>query len=173
MKVKVACTILLLLLLSAFTSPLENTEEYNVKAAFIYKFTNYIEWETPVPAGEFTIGVIGSSPIIKSLEQIARTKTVNYKKIVVKHFNEPEEIAGCQILFVSQNTSSPLSSILIAAPQKGTLVISEKPGYCAMGTGINFVVIDNKLKFEANPKAIYSAGLSASSQLLKLAIIVN
>jgi hypothetical protein len=53
------------------------------------------------------------------------------------------------------------------------LTISEETGFARMGTAFNFVVLNNKLKFEANLNAIYLAGLRASSQLLKLAIIVN
>ena len=38
---------------------------------------------------------------------------------------------------------------------------------------INFVIIKGKLKFEMNRRAIEDAGLQASSQLLKLAILVE
>ena len=56
---------------------------------------------------------------------------------------------------------------------KGTLTISEETGFADMGSAINFVVINDKLKFEANVKSITDEGLKASSQLLKLAIIVD
>jgi YfiR/HmsC-like len=56
---------------------------------------------------------------------------------------------------------------------KGTLTISEQPGFAGMGTAFNFVPDHDKLKFEANVNSINEAGLKASSKLLKLAIIVN
>jgi hypothetical protein len=165
--------LLLLFLLGSFKFPSAEIEEYNVKAAFIYKFTNYIDWNTEISGDEFVIGIIGPSPIANSLTEIAKSKTVKGKKISVRRYNTAEEIGACHILFISHKAPSPLYEILAYAKDKGTLTISEQPGYASLGTQVNFVLIDNKLKFEANPKAIYAAGLTASSQLLKLAIIVN
>jgi hypothetical protein len=166
--------ILILVMAGSFRfAPLEQNEEYSIKAAFIYKFTNYIEWGNQLQGDEFIIGVAGNSPIKGQLDEIARTHTVNSKKITVRQFSKPEEIGACHILFVPEKTSLSLDDILTRTNGKGTLVVSEKDGYAAKGAGINFVEIENRLKFEANPKAINAAGLKASSQLLKLAIIVE
>jgi len=146
-------------------------QESNLKAAFIYNFIKYIDWNTD-SSNEFSIGVIGPSPVYISLQEIAATKSANNKKIVVKHFDTPDDISFCNILFISQNDPYSLSSVL-AKVGKGTLSISEEPGLAALGTAFNFVEVRDKLKFEANVKSISSAGLRASSQLLKLAKIVN
>lgn len=146
-------------------------EASSLKAAFIYNFTKYIDWDLS-NTNEFTIGVLGSSSIYNSLLEISKTKTVNDKRIVILHFNKPEEITNCNILFISANSSHSLSPIL-AKVNKGTLTISEEAGLAEEGTAFNFVVRNDKLKFEANVKSINAAGLKASSQLLKLAIIVD
>lgn len=175
MKIKTVVPLFLLFfLLGSFRFPAgETIEEYSIKAAFIYKFTNYIDWNSHLPGNEFVIGIIGPSPINKALVEIAKTKTVKDKKITIRQYNNPEDIGPCHILFISQKDSHTLDEILAYTSAKGTLTISEKEGYAALGTEINFILADNKLKFEANPKAINAAGLTASSQLLKLAIIVN
>lgn len=151
----------------------DETTEYDIKAAFIYKFTNYIDWGTQFTGSEFVIGIVGSSPVKDKLDEIARTQTINNKKIVVRQFKKLEEITACQMLFVSQDTHLHLKDILAKITGKGTLTISEKDGDAQKGTCINFIEMDNKLKFEANPKNINAAGLKASSQLLRLAIIVE
>jgi hypothetical protein len=56
---------------------------------------------------------------------------------------------------------------------KGTLTVSDEPGLAKQGTAFNFVLVHDKLKFEANLKALYLSGLKVSSQLLKLAIIID
>jgi hypothetical protein len=145
--------------------------EANLKAAFIYNFIKYIDWSTPADAS-FIIGVIGPSPVHKSLQEIAKDESIDGKKIIVLHFNSPEDITGCNILFISANSPYSLSSIL-SMVSKGTLTISEEPGYATRGTAFNFVLVKDKLKFEANLAAIDAAGLKASSQLLKLALIVK
>jgi hypothetical protein len=147
-------------------------EEYALKAAFVYNFTRFIEWTPSNDADEFVIGVLGYSPIIKHLQEISQTKSVNGKKIVIKQFYTPDEMKFCHVLFIPRQTNYSLHSILDNV-SKGTLTISEEDGYASLGTALNFVVVNNKLKFESNVKAIDAAGLKASSELLRLAIIVN
>lgn len=166
----VLATVLMLLMLpvTSYRTAGSTNSEYKLKAAFIYNFTQYFDWD--IAGGEFIIGVVGSSPISDQLEEIARLKTVKDKKIVIKQMDS--DIGACHILFVSGSSTMSLSAIL-EKTQKGCLVVSEKNGYGARGAAINFIVVDNKLRFEANLKAIGAAGLRASSQLLKLAIIVG
>ena len=152
--------------------PRTEAEEYALKAAFIYNFTKYIEWNSSNNGDEFTIGVLGYSPIIKYLADIAQTKTVNGKKIVIKQFYKPDEIRFCHLLFIPEQSTISLPTIL-SRVGKGTLTVSEEDGYAAQGTALNFVLVNNKLKFESNIKAFDTAGLKASSDLLKLAIIVD
>jgi hypothetical protein len=151
----------------------DRASEYNLKAAFIYNFTRYIEWKAETGENEFIIGIIGASPIDDPLGEIVKTETVDNKKITIKRFNKPADISFCHILFISRNAGVALDDILTKTSGKGMLIISEQNGYAELGTAINFVIINRKLKFEANVKAINSAGLTASSQLLKLAIIIK
>lgn len=147
-------------------------QEANLKAVFIYNFTKYIEWEVRNEENNFVIGVMGPSPVIGPLTEIAKTNTVNNKKIIIRSFSKPEEMGECQILFIPRRTPFTLSSILDRCG-KGVLTVSEEEGLSKKGVAFNFVVINDKLKFEANLKALYLAGLKASSQLLKLAIITD
>src|SRR6185436_1334057 len=98
--------------------------------------------------------------------------TVKGKRIVIRHFNKPDEIANCQILFIPKNSPFQLQAILEKIG-KGVLTISEEPGFARQGTAFNFILNNDKVKFEANLKAIYTAGLKAGAQLLKLATIVD
>jgi hypothetical protein len=159
-------------LCSALASAQAEAAEPNLKAAFIYNFTKYIGWDTSSAEREFVIGVLGTSPVTGYLMQIAKTNTVKNRKINIRYFTKPEEIKGCHMLFIPGSTTYSLSSILAYAG-KNILTISEQPGYAKQGTALNFVIVNDKLKFEANIKTIYAAGLNASSQLLKLAIIIN
>jgi len=175
LKVKMVVRMLLAVLLAcSFTIPAQEEDgEYGIKAAFIYQFTNYIDWDSLIPGDEFVIGIIGNSPVKNQLSEIARTKTVKGKRISVMQFSKPEEIVPCHILFISRKASFALDDILAKTAAKGTLTVAEKEGYAKKGADINFIEVDEKLKFEANPKGINAAGLKASSQLLKLAIIVD
>ena len=147
-------------------------KEANLKAAFIYNFTKYIDWDSSKNAGEFVIGVIGNSSVTAALNYIAENNVVEDKKIVIRQFSKPDEISYCNILFIPQKLPFALHTILEHV-EKGTLTISEEDGYARQGTAFNFVIKNDKLKFESNLNAINAAGLKAGSQLLKLAILVD
>ena len=147
--------------------------EASLKAVFIYNFTRYIEWDSTSNADhDFVIGVIGTSPVANALIEIASNNRVNNKRIFIQRFNKPEEINHCQILFIPQHCPYSLPSIL-SKVGKGVLTVGEEPGMAKQGMAMNFVLVKDKLKFEANLKTLFLAGLKASSQLLKLAIIVD
>jgi hypothetical protein len=168
---------ILLLLILGFTKvpgqqdvPSE-AEEYALKAVFLYNFSRYVEWIPSTMDEEFIIGVVGSSPVTEPLREIAATKTMKGKKIIVRQFNRPEDIRFAHILFISKQAFYPLD-VLLSKTSKGTLTVSERNGAAQEGVAFNFILIEHKLKFEANTKAINTAGLKASSELLKLAVIM-
>lgn len=167
--------ILLVTLFSAFAGTIsaqKAQQQANLEAAFIYNFTKYIDWGSYDDGSDFVIGVAGDSPIIQSLNAIAAMSTIDNKRISVKMINSTSDVTGCNIVFISKKCPLTLNSILEKAGP-GILTISEQPGFAEAGTAFNFVLVNNRLKFEANLKAISSAGLKAGSQLLKLAIIVD
>lgn len=174
MKKKKWYIVFLVFMISHYTHAAKQTEaeEYNLKATFLYNFANFIEWENVLTDESFIIGIIGPSSIKAPLEEIARTKTINNKKIIIREFSRPEDVTFCNILFISEKSLYELNAILEKVP-RNTLTVTEKKDYALEGACINFVIVKNKLKFETNLNAIQSAGLKASAQLLKLAIIVN
>lgn len=147
------------------------TLEDNVKTAFIYKFTRYVQW--PAPAGEeFRIAVIGDSGVLAPLKALAADKLADGARIRVDQLRSPEEIRNCRVLFIPAGEAGRLPAILKAAG-KGVLTVGDGPDFAARGVIINFVVTGGKLRFQINRHAAAAAGLEISSQLLKLAILVD
>jgi hypothetical protein len=144
---------------------------YKIHSLFVYKFTQYIEW--PSKDGDFVIGVIGNSPILAELEAIAATKKVDTRTIVVKKLSASADLSACQMVFISENQSSSLGAITAKLAGKPTLIVSETNGGAKKGAGINFVIIDDKMKFELNKAAVEKQGLKVSGDLTKLAIVVG
>lgn len=164
--------ILVSLLTNTYALSQVSDQEASLKAAFIYNFTKYIQWDEKENATSFVIGIIGNSGIRLPLEKIAQSNTVNGRKIIIRHFANPDAIEYCNILFIPQKIPYSLSLILEKI-NKGTLTVSEEPGFAKLGSAFNFIIKDDKLKFEANLKSIYAANVKVSSQLLKLAIIID
>ena len=169
--------ILFLVLLMGAAAPAafaqNGEQEANLKAAFIYNFTKYIDWENYNHNDVFIIGVIGTdAPIISPLREIAKKYTIKNKRIEIRILQYPSDVSDCDLVFIPKECRFPLTDVLAYAG-KSVLTISEKDGYASMGTDFNFIIVNQKLKFEANLKALASSGLKVGSQLLKLAIIVG
>jgi hypothetical protein len=148
------------------------TTDYRFHTVFIYNFTKYIQWPNQQQAGDFVIGVLGSSAISAELEKMAANKTVGSQRIVVKKFKSAAEASDCHILFLPNTGNYNFEDLQRKFKGKPTLLITEKPGLAEKGSGINFIIQDNKWKFELNEAATQSSGLKISKELSKLAIMV-
>ena len=151
----------------------ENNLEDRMKAVFIFNFTKYIQWSDNDTSGTFEIAIIGSSNIIDPLKEIAKNKFINNKQIKIKNCKDIQDIITPHILFISISEKNNLDKILQKVKNKNILTISDCKGFANKGVAINFVIVKGKIKFEINTRAIESAGLQISSQLLKLAILVQ
>lgn len=139
------------------------------QSIFIYNFTRLIEW--PNKDGDFVIGVYGSSELASDLEKYTAGKNVGLQKIVVKKFKEVEEISKCNIIFVSSGRSSKLPDIISKLSGGHTLIVGEKRGIIDAGAAINFIMNDDKLKFELKSSNASKYGLKVNSKLESMAII--
>ncbi|MBO9698900.1 MAG: YfiR family protein [Sporocytophaga sp.] len=147
--------------------------EYSLKAAFIYRFTEYVDWEGMPKEEEFKIAILGDTPLTRNLINIAENAEVGNRKINVEEYDNLNEIDECQILFVSRESSVPLQAILHKFEGKETLIVTEKEGYGEKGSCINFFLSESKIKFEVNLEAVEKAGLAVSSQLLQHAVVIG
>lgn len=143
--------------------------EYQVKAAFILNFANYVDW----PAGALsrdtiTIGILGQDPFDGALDSLSG-KTVGGRRVQIRRFDEPEEAAGANILFIGASERRDLPRILRAVRGRPILTIGDSNGFATAGVMINLVVLRKRVCFEVNLTAAKRAGLLVSSQLLKLA----
>lgn len=149
-----------------------DNDEYEVKAAFIYNFTKYIEWENEdlKDAPVFKIAVFKNTKIEGYLRESLKNKKVSTKKIEIKHFDKIEKIEQSHIIFIPEEISfKEFKSCVALSYCKNTLIVSESSQCLAYGSCINFLLINNKIKFEISLANLKKNKLKASSQLLKLA----
>lgn len=148
--------------------------EDDIKAAFLFSFTKFIEW--PARAGDdavLKVGVLGRDSFAATLEQTVRGKTVNGKPLVVKRLTKPQEAAGCHVVFIGGGDRTRFRPILDALPVAGVLTVGEAEQFAVRGGVINFVKDANRVRFEINVDAAGRAGLRISSRLLQLARVVH
>lgn len=165
---------LVLLGLSALTLHAEVSKEYQLKAAFLYNFTKFVEWPTARFANEtspIVIGMLGRNPFGGELEKITEGRTVNGRPIVVKSIATAEEVAAVHLLFVPGGEETRLPA---AVWQSAAIVaVGESQSFAALGGTIMFTREGDKIRFEINIAAAERSRLKVSSQLQKLATVVR
>lgn len=148
--------------------------EARLKTAFLYQFTKYIDWPTSELPESFHIAVIGSTEVMAYLSTLAREKRIKDRPITVKHIQTPEELGTAQLVFLAGDNANFLESLLARIGSGATLVVTEANGFAQRGATLNFFfTVDGKLRFEANRKAAEKRKLVLSSQLLKMASLVE
>jgi hypothetical protein len=143
-------------------------KEYALKAAFLYRFIDYVNWKDYSKNQFFKIAILEESPITAALLDMPKNK-----KIDIKEYKNADDISFCHILFVPYNSTIPIETIISKFSGKPVLIVTESKGYGKKGAQVNFVIVDNKLKFEVNLKAINKSGIGISSFLLQHAIIIQ
>jgi hypothetical protein len=168
---------LLLALLLAVPAHLgAQAAEYDVKAAFLYNFTKFVDWPPsafPDP-NNLKICVLGDDPFGKSLRSVAGEQ-VGSHKLTVMQTESISRPTGCQVLFISRSERERLPQILAAIKESPVLTVGDTNGFADHGVIINFVLEGSKVRFEINTDSADRAGIKISSKLLQLAkrIVTN
>lgn len=144
--------------------------EYKVKAAMLYNFAKFVEW----PANSFASDnrivycVAGKSPLNGPMLQM-QGKLVKGQTVFVRQIARPNDITGCQILFIPLSESSRLFAYLQQSDHHKILTVSDLEQFTESGGMIGFTEDDNKIRFEINRGAADKQGIKISSHLLSLA----
>lgn len=154
----------------AFAQAAEPVAEASVKAAFLYKFSGYIDWPPsrfPQPASPFVIGVLHDDDVAAELERLVPGRTVGTHPVVVRRIKPGDSFADVQLLFVGGG--EPDRATVRNAQQSGVLVVTESPEGLTSGSTINFVVADDHVGFEVSLEAAQRSGHRISSRMLSVA----
>lgn len=144
--------------------------EHQVKAVFVYHFTNYLQWPPRPDARSFEIAVLGSSPVLEQLQAIAERRTVGDRPIVIRPLADLATLGEPDILFLAAPARDRLAAALEATRGRPILTVAEEEGLAARGVAVGLVLRGGAVRFEINERALREHGIQASSQILKLAI---
>jgi hypothetical protein len=149
--------------------------DYDVKAVYLYNFGRFVEWPASVTikSDSFTVCVLGQDPFGPALDAALAGETIGGKSVAAKRISTPQEAASCQILFMSSAEDSRLNKILETLDKGAVLTVSDMPQFSQRGGMIQFVLEAKKVRFEVNLTAVQRAGLTLSSELLKVATTVR
>lgn len=166
----------MLLGLSALPLHADITKEYQVKAAFLYNFTKFVEWP-PARFADATspivIGVLGKNPFGDELEKVARDRKVNGRSITIVHLPTGGDVRPMHVVFIAAGEESLVEKQIGALVSAGVLVVGDSKRFLALGGTVTFTTEDDKVRFTINVAAAEQGGLKISAQLQKLATVVR
>ncbi len=153
----------------AAAPPSDSASEATIKAAFVYNFAKFVEWQPDSPAGapgDMKICTAGVDPELATTVAALAGKPVQTRTVAVRRDIKVADLDACQILLLGSGARALADA---ARGKTGLLTISDVRGFAAAGGVIELFAEDGRMRFEINVRAAQRAGLRISSQLLKLA----
>ncbi|MDN3576541.1 YfiR family protein [Chitinimonas viridis] len=150
--------------------------EYKVKAAYLYKFSSYIEWPDSAftsPDAPLIIGVLGADAVAHELEALLAGRSSQQHPLALKRLQAGADLAGIHILFIGKREADNLKPLLQPLQTRPVLVVTESANALAAGSIINFVLHDQRVRFEIALGKAEHSGLKLSARLLAVATQVR
>ncbi|MNT29459.1 hypothetical protein D3C72_1651980 [compost metagenome] len=147
-------------------------DESQVKAAYLYRLAGYVEWPDGALGdmdAPFTIGVLGADPIAEELAQIVSGRKIHARAIAVRRLKADDGLDGIAILFVGKAETARLKPLLGSLQSHAVLAVTEDEGGFALGSIINFLLVDRRVRFEVSLEPAEKRGLRLSSRMLAVA----
>lgn len=136
------------------------TTEYDLKAAFLVNFVQFVKWPGSASA---TVGILGDDPFEGKLQKVL------HGKLGIRRSRRPEDLKNCQIIFISKSERGNVGAILSSLEGANVLTVGDMEGFARQGGIIGLTMDGDRVRFEINTAAARRAGLEISSRLLKLA----
>ena len=153
---------------------LEGTE-FQIKAAMMVNFIQFVEWpedDPNLPVDSIILGIIGEDNFGNTLDQI-EGRIINGKRLTILRFNTLKDLNKCQVLFVPESESYRMYEILKSVNGYPILTIGESEGFTQLGGVISFYLEKNHIRFEINKSAALNSNLRISAKLMEIARVVE
>ncbi len=159
-----------LLLVDVTQAETDSPLEYQVKAAFLYKFALYVEWpESAFETGKspVSVGVLGPRWLRNQVEAAVRGRSLAGRPVTVTRVVD-QDLSDFHVLFVVRSEEERFAPGSVSG-DRPMLVVTESPNWQEFGSVINFVLMDDRIRFDVDLASAEKRGLSLSSQLLNVA----
>ncbi len=177
MKYTMAVIILAILLISGSMALSGNITAEMIKATYLEKIANFIEWpDSSVESdssGTFIIGVVGENKFGDVLDKLYKERKIKNKNVEIRYFSSSESVGHCNILFISKSEAGNLKEILEKAGELNALTVGDTEGYADEGVLVNFYNQGKNIRFEINERAVKNSQLVFSHHLYSAARIIH
>jgi len=148
-----------------------DTLEYAVKAAYLYKFTPFIDWPASAfaaPTSPFYVCTLGGDPFGASLDRALAGHLVGDHPIKVRRLQAADGAGDCHILYLAENRAHAAEATLSKLRGAPVLTVTDQ-GLGVSGQIVQFVVKGGHVRFTIDAAAAAANHVSISAKLLSLA----
>ncbi len=154
----------------------DDSVEYAVKAAYLSKFGIYVTWPDSTfqtSDDPLNICVVGEDPFGAALDQAVQDKSIDTHPVQVRRVSAYDPIPVCHILYVNDEDDYTEQGVLESARGRAVLTVTDGRGDLPPPGVVDFVVVDNRVRFTIDRDAAQQNGLKIGSKLLQLALNVK
>jgi hypothetical protein len=152
----------------------EPVAEYQLKAAFLHRFAQFVEWPAErAPTAPIVIGVVGNDPFGTYLDDLVAGDQLGAHPFEIRRYQRPADVDACDILFVSRSELLKLKEVLARIDHRPTLTVSDIEDFARRGGVVELATERNRVVLKVNVEAAKSANLTLSSKLLRSAQLVS
>lgn len=148
--------------------------EAQVKAAYVLNFAKFTGWPAAAlgAGGALQICVYGNAETSAAFTGI-QGKSVQGRDVQVRLAPRPGDLSACHALYIDGSERAQSAAALKMVSGRPILTVSDIEGFADAGGMLQLVLVDGRIRFDANREAARSSGLQLRSQLLSLARMIK
>jgi uncharacterized protein DUF4154 len=157
-------------------APMAPAGEYQVKAAYLFNFGQFVEWPVAAyasPNAPFVIGILGDDPFGGALEAVVRGESLRGHPLAIRRFRNPEDVTDCNILFIGRSEAARLEQTLQSLRGRHILTVTDAAGAEGRAAIIVLLNENNRIRMRINVAEARANDLVISSKLLRPAEVVG
>ena len=150
--------------------------EYQVKAVFLLNFARFVTWPESAfatPDAPLTVCVLGPDPFGSVLDQVLANERIGSRPLAARRIAADGGTDGCQLLFVGADDARRHRDLLQTLAARPVLTVGDQEAFAREGGMVGLHLEDGTVRITVNPNVLRDAGLTMSSQLLRMARIVG
>jgi hypothetical protein len=146
--------------------------EYDVKAAFLFNLTKFVEWPETTFASVHTpiiLGIVGDDPFGGTLSRIVEGQVVSGRPVTIRKYRFGDDLSRCQVLFISPSDRLRVPQILASLQGASVLTVSDTEQFVDAGGMMQLIMEQSRVRFIVSLNAVAKTKLQISARLLALA----
>ncbi len=148
--------------------------EEAVKAVFLSRFAGYVEWPPAAAAdAPFTIAVLGADGVAAELQRLLPNYPIHQRPAQVRRLRRVSELGDAQILYIGPGRGGDIKTAVAALTSRPVLVVTDDEHGLDEGGAVNFLRVDQRVRFEVSVLAAERAGLRIGAEILAAAARVQ